>query len=52
MEEDTCWFCGEDGLMCFTWEFDAYYHVECLEKELKNNNPEAVIIQAERDSWS
>ena len=48
--EGGCWFCHtDDGEMHFSTEFDTYFHMDCLEKELtkRPHNPEAEIIADE-----
>ena len=33
--EGGCWFCHDDmGIMFFSFEFDCFFHKECLQKEL------------------
>lgn len=48
-----CWFCETtDGRVHFTREFDAYFHMSCLEREFADKssyNEEAVIIAREFD---
>ena len=48
--EGGCWFCFDDaGEMYFSWEFDCWLHMSCLQKELDapTYNPEAEIIAKE-----
>lgn len=50
--EGGCWFCyTDDGEMYFTTEWDAWFHMDCLQKELNSDhyNPEAEIIASEFD---
>ena len=49
--EGGCWFCEDDGgEMFFSIEYDCYFHMDCLTKELeKHYNPEAEIIAEEFD---
>jgi hypothetical protein len=46
-----CWFCStDDGEMYFSVEFDTWFHMDCLVKELglpNSVNPEAEIIARE-----
>ena len=43
-----CWFCYmDDGEMHFSTEFDTWFHMDCLNKELGAGNPEAEIIATE-----
>ena len=43
-----CWFCYmDDDEMYFSIEFDTYFHMGCLKKELETGNPEAEIIATE-----
>lgn len=47
--EGGCWFCHKDGFgMDFSLEFDCFFHMDCLKKELeKHYNPEAEIMAYE-----
>jgi len=48
--EGGCWFCHNDaGEMFFSYEFDCYFHKQCLQKALNKAewNPEAEIIANE-----
>ena len=46
--EGGCWFCYmDDGEMHFSTEFDTWFHMDCLNKELDAGNPEAEIIATE-----
>ena len=41
-----CWFCYmDDEDMHFSTEFDTWFHMDCLNKELEDGNPEAEIMQ-------
>ena len=46
-----CWFCEQNSLnnYCdsFTTEFDAYFHMTCLEEALKHSTPESEDREAE-----
>ena len=43
-----CWFCYmDDEDMHFSTEFDTWFHMDCLNKELEDGNPEAEIIATE-----
>jgi hypothetical protein len=37
----------DDGEMHFSIEFDTWFHMDCLKKELEVGNPEAEIIATE-----
>lgn len=50
---DRCWFCGEviedeEKGVCFSMEWDAYYHEECYQDELAAGDEEAKIVESER----
>ena len=42
-----CWFCSQDDeheTLCYDNEFDTYVHLSCIRKALKEDNPEARIM--------
>lgn len=41
-----CWFCSRGGDMLFSMEFDTYFHLDCLEKELSESVPERANEEA------
>lgn len=46
--EGGCWFCHDDeGELYFTCEWDSWFHMDCMKKELAAHNPEAEIIANE-----
>lgn len=51
---ETCWFCGQRIGLCeenfWSEEWDAYYHLKCLLRELYLGNPEAAIIA--KNEWN
>lgn len=49
--DNGCWFCHSDeGNMFFSWEFDTYFHLKCLEQCIRcPDDQEAQIIGREFD---
>ena len=42
-----CWFCSQDDeheTLCYDNGFDTYVHLSCIRKALKEDNPEARIM--------
>lgn len=48
MAKRKCWFCrkeiAEEQSAYFSTEWDAYYHLGCFIKALRDRSPEAEVI--------